>query len=268
MEQIVLALLSAAIGFIVGILINALADGLPDNAVLRPPRYPDGSPRPAAAWSGTLAFLNGQRANSAGSRLSWRQPLVELSMALLFGFVVLNWPGHDRTIVWLVYLSILMLVTVIDLEHRLIITPVILLACILALVVAAVFPEPDRDFANYLAGGGLGLGMFLVMYWGGAVFSNVAASLRGEELGEVAFGFGDVYLATLCGLMIGWQALIFAAIITVFLGAVGGVLFLTIQALRGQYSAFTPLPYGPYIVLGTVIMMLWREDIGSFLRGE
>lgn len=268
MDNILLALLMALIGFLLGILINLLSDNLLNDKFLTVPTYPDGSKRSPLAWSGLLAFLTGQQANEAGSKLRWRHPIVEVSMALLFAFIILNWPDHERRFVWMIYLTILMLVTVIDLEHRIIITPVILVACIIAFIVALVAPESDRDFIDYIAGGGLGLGIFAVMYWGGGIFSGVVASARGEELDEVAFGLGDVYVATMCGLMIGWQAFIFAAIITVFLGALGGVLFLIIQAVRGGYDAFTPLPYGQYIIIGTVIMMLWREEIGMFLRGD
>lgn len=173
-------------------------------SVLAPPTYPDGSPRPKIAWSGLLAFLIGKRSSDTGSKLRWRHPITEVVMALLFGFIILNWPDHERRFVWMIYLAILMLVTLIDLEHRIIITPVILVACILAFVFALVTPESDRDLVDYIAGGGLGLGLFLVMFWGGGIFSSVVASARGEALNEVAFGFGDVYVATMCGLMIGW----------------------------------------------------------------
>lgn len=267
MENIVLAIVMAVMGLVFGIGINWLSDNLPSNKFLAAPTYPDGSPRPKMAWSGLGAFFGGKRANAAGSKLRWRHPVVEVSMALLFAFIIINWPDHERRFVWMLYLTILMLVTVIDLEHRIIITPIILIACILALIIALVAPESDRDFVDYLAGGGLGLGIFLVMFWGGGIFSSVVAAARGEELSEVAFGLGDVYVATMCGLMIGWQAFVFAAIITVFLGALGGVLFLIVQSFRGGYDAFTPLPYGQYIIIGTVIMMLWRSEIGDLLRG-
>lgn len=268
MDNSILAIIMAVIGFSLGIIINWLSDNLPNEKFLAAPTYPDGSPRPTIAWSGLLAFLTGHRSSDTGSKLRWRHPITELIMALLFAFIILNWPDHERRFVWMAYLTILTLVTVIDLEHRIIITPIILIACILAFAIALVAPESDRDFVDYMAGGGLGLGLFLVMFWGGGIFSSVVASARGEELSEVAFGLGDVYVATMCGLMIGWQAFIFAAIITVFLGALGGIIFLIVQAFRGGYDAFTPLPYGQYIIIGTIIMMLWRSEIGNFLRGS
>lgn len=306
--DIVVALLAVVVGFLAGVIVNALADTMPYYRRPRLPIYPpDGSERPLAAWSGLAAFLMGKQvdpnpaprienvqeiashdvtegevlAESAEvppvvvpegpeyRRLSWRHPIVEAFMALFFGFVVINWPNHERTIIWMIYLTILMLITVIDIEHYLILFPVIIPAVALAAVIAVVFPEGQRKTIDYFIGAALGGGVFLVMFWGGGVFSGVVAAARGEELEEVAFGFGDVLLATLCGLMIGWQGFIFAMLITVFLGAAGAIIYLIARLVtRSGYAMFTPLPYGPYIVIGTVIMMLWREEIRALLESQ
>ncbi len=94
------------------------------------------------------------------------------------------------------------------------------------------------------------------------------ASVRGELLEEVAFGYGDVLLAMLSGFILGWQALIFAATIAVFLGGAGAILYMAARlVLRGRYEAFTALPYGQYIVIGTLIMMLWRTPVIQVLQG-
>jgi prepilin signal peptidase PulO-like enzyme (type II secretory pathway) len=81
----------------------------------------------------------------------------------------------------------------------------------------------------------------------------------------VAFGYGDVMLSTLCGLIIGWQPLIFAMFITIFLGAFGALVYLVVRRLSGRYNLFTPLPYGPYIVVGTLIMLLFSDEVRAVL---
>ena len=84
---------------------------------------------------------------------------------------------------------------------------------------------------------------------------------------EVAFGFGDVMLAFLAGLMIGWRAMIFAIFITVFVGAAGALLYMFWRAFRGRrYAMYAALPYGPYIVIGTVILMLFADEVREFLQ--
>ncbi len=278
--DILIVLLAIIAGFLMGVVVNALADAMPYYRRPRMPRYlpptdmeelPDDLPRrPWMAWSGVVAFLAGYRfwPEDHRFRVKWRHPIVEIFLAVFFAYIVLNWPDHERTVVWMSYLGILMLITVIDIEHYLILIPVIVPACVYALVVAVIFPESDRETVDYLIGGALGGGLFMLMFWGGGLFAGLVSAARGKKLDEVAFGFGDVMLATLCGLMIGWQAFIFAVIITVFAGAAGALVYMVARLVMGErYSMFTALPYGPYIVLGTVALMLWREEVKVLLGG-
>ncbi len=266
--NIPLAIIAGIVGLLVGGIINALADDLPPEEIrLRTPHYPDGMPRPPVAWLGVLAFLLGRRQSPGGAKLTWRHPLTEIVTALLFAYVALAFPFSIRSVFWMGNLAILALITVIDLEHRLILFVVVIPSYIFALIGAVLAQDSQITFASYLIGGALGLGIFLLMYLGGLLFSRAAASARSEALDEVAFGFGDVMLGTLSGLMLGWQALIFAITIAVFAGAAGAILYMVARLVaKGKYELFTALPYGQYIVLGTVIMMLWREPVRAFLQ--
>lgn len=294
MVDVLVLVLALVIGFLAGVLINAFADALPRYRQPRLPFYSDGSPRPILQWSGLVAFFSGGRERydktplqpeplerPDGSvvmlqpiphaQITLRHVVVEMFMTLFFGFIILNWPDHDRILIWFVYLTILMLITVIDIEHFIILTPVIIVGCVIAIGVALLFPEGGENYQtqSYILGGLVGLVVFLVMYWGGGLFSGLVGAARGEELEEVAFGFGDVMLATLCGLMIGFGPMIFALLITVFVGALGAVLFIIGRMFTSdKYALFTPLPYGPYIVIGTVIMMLWRDDVRRLLGAD
>ncbi len=301
--ELVIALVAGVIGILVGGALNVLADDLPVRERPHTPHYPDGTPRPPSAWLGILAFVTGQReavhpaeavepsaeemAESAPEegeavhaetdeaqpehplavaslrrpgRLSWRHPLVEVVTGLAFAGLAAGYHDESNVWAWFVYVAILFLVTVIDVEHRLILFAVIVPACVFALFVAAASPEDGKSFGEYLIGGAAGFGLFFVMFMGGGVF---AALTRHDE---VAFGFGDVMLATLCGLMIGWRSFILASLITVFAGAFGALAYMVGRGLmRRRYRWFTPLPYGPYIVLGTLIMLLFRERVADLL---
>jgi leader peptidase (prepilin peptidase)/N-methyltransferase len=113
-----------------------------------------------------------------------------------------------------------------------------------------------------VVGGVAGFLVFFILYNGGVLFTYIMGKLRGEEIKEIAFGYGDVMMATVSGLVLGWRGLIFAMFITVFLGAFGALLYLLSRRLIGaRYSAFTALPYGPYIVVGTIIMLLYRVQV-------
>lgn len=263
--------IAGLVGFLAGILVNALADDLPHRRRPALPHYPDGTPRPPLAWSGIIAFLTGQRASPGGSKLTWRYPLTETAttaLMLLTVIVTHNDPEVSRLQLafYMAYMAIFVLITVIDLEHRLILFVVIIPSAVLAVLDAILTPVMHRpDLGTALIGGLLGFGVFFLMYLGGILFSYVMAKIQGYELPEVAFGYGDVMLSSLCGLILGWQPLIIAMFITVFLGALGAVAYLTIRSLAGKYSMFTPLPYGPYIVVGTLLLLLFADGMRSLI---
>lgn len=263
-------LLAGSFGLIVGGLINVLADDLPQRRNPRLPHYPDDTPRPPSAWFGITAFLTGQRQSPNGARLSWRYPLTELGTVAAFVLTLLavdNDPAMTamQLIFWLIYMAILVLVTVIDLEHKLILFVVMIPSMGLALLDALLNPVTlyGPNLQDALVGGAVGFGISYLFYLGGFVFVYVSSQMRGYDLNEVAFGFGDVMLFTFSGLILGPQALLFAMFITVLAGAFGAVLFLAERNLRPgrRYRLFTALPYGPYIVFGTICMLLFSEEV-------
>jgi leader peptidase (prepilin peptidase)/N-methyltransferase len=305
--EIVIAVIAGLLGIVIGGVINVLADDLPARRDPRLPRYPDGTPRPPSAWLGLTAFLTGQRSAPPGvepspaaaldppgestsddpsnlaaleaaggvaldgddtppeavpRRLGWRWPLVEIVSGLSFAGLVLGFPGESNLPVWMVWVVVMLLITVIDMEHHLILFSVIIPACLFALVVAAVTPEQGKPFTDFLIGGAVGFGLFYLMFLGGAVFGAAVGT------DEIAFGFGDVMLAMLSGLILGWQAFVFAALVTVFAGAAGALLYVLGRALlRRGNQMFMALPYGPYIVLGTLVMLLFRDEVKALLQG-
>ena len=296
--------LIAAIGLVTGGIVNVLSDDLPLRRPLRLPRYvpdekkawihleheedapilplEDDEPRPPIAWLGLTAFLFGKRMSPSGIRLNWRYPLTELMtmglMLLTYHAVTtseyLSDVGIIQFLIWLIYMAFFATIIVIDMEHKLILFVVIIPFGMLALfdallttVIGDGFYQPELRDA--LIGGASGFIVFFLLYNGGFLFTYVLGILRGEKIDEIAFGYGDVMMATVSGLVLGWQALIFAMFITVFLGAFGAILYLVSRRLLGQkYSAFTAIPYGPYIVIGTIALLLYRVPVTDFLMGR
>ncbi len=264
------------IGILAGGIVNVLADDLPPkrkpdgeySGYGKPtfPKYPDGTARPVSAWLGVSAFLLGKRTSPDGAKLSWRHPITELLTATLMILTIVQTDGRSdvsslQLVFWLIYMAIFVLITVIDIEHKLILFIVIIPAAVLAILDAILTPSNAQpELRDALIGGAFGFGVFFIMYLGGVLFTYI------KKIRTVAFGYGDVMMATLSGLILGWRPLIFAMFITVFLGAFGAILYLVIQSLtRGKYRTFTALPYGPYIVAGTIIMLLFNEVIPILL---
>ncbi len=267
-------LLIIIIGLIAGAIVNALADDLPQYQRPQLPHYPDGTSRPKSAWIGIVAFATGQRRSPGGSQLSWRYPITEVITIL--GMLLAYAARQNETnvsdlqfIFWLIYIAIFVLITVIDLEHRLILFAVIIPSVLIALLDALIVPDQrPPDLQKSLLGGALGFGVFYVMYIGGKLYVYFMREWRQRNITEVAFGYGDVMMATLSGLILGLEAMIFALFITVFLGALGASLYLIWRIVAGQRaSLLTALPYGPYIVLGTLIMLLFSTEVRKILGG-
>ncbi|MFW5708778.1 MAG: prepilin peptidase [Chloroflexota bacterium] len=300
-------IIAIVLGLVAGGVVNVLADELPLRRPLRTPRYipdakrraihvpvldedgndvtlefvnKDDPARPPIAWLGITAFLSGNRSGPDGStRLSWRYPLTEIATVILMITTVLviealnSSPevtepvGPLQTIFWLIYMAIFVLITVIDIEHKLILFAVIIPSSFIALADALLTGYPPA-LGEALIGGAAGFIVFFILYNGGFLFTYVMGALRGQPITEVALGYGDVMMAMLSGLILGWRLLIFALFITVFLGAFGAIIYLLSRSLLGnRYSAYTALPYGPYIVAGTILMLLFRDPIGPALFG-
>ncbi len=261
----------ALAGILLGGLVNALADNLPQGRFLALPRYGDGSPRPLIAWLGLSAFLLNRRRplvkrdGDCTDKLSWRYPLTELTLAALLltthlvaGAKLQVSPGQQ--LLWQHYAVIFLLLAVVDIEHKRILFLPVFVAWVLALLDAAVFPQHPPGLTSSLAGGLVGGSVFSLVYAGGLVYGRM---LRSRRKLPTAFGKGDVYLMAMGGLIVGFPNVLVAMFAAVFLGGAGALAFIVGKRLLGErYVRFTALPYGPYI-LGTVyFVMLFPNVVG------
>lgn len=280
-------LIIAIIGILAGGIVNTLADELPYRRNPALPTYPNGTPRPILAWIGITAFLFGLRTPSdtdtidenhkrnyiGEPKLSWRYPITEIATAVLMvATYALIGQNPETTslqlIIWLIYMAIFMLINVIDIEYKLILFVVMIPSAILAIVDAVLTPIPLPTLQSALTGGGLGFVIFFIFYQGGYLFTYIMGRARGETINTVAFGFGDVMMITLSGLILGFQGVIFVMFISVFFGSVGAIVYLGLRlVIAGRYNLFTAIPYGPYIVAATIIVLLFPDEISLLLLG-
>ena len=251
------------LGLLAGAFLNLCADALPATGRLQRPRCSYcGQERPAAAWSGVAAYLSGRhRCPSCAAPLSVRHVLVELATVLLY---VLIWLRHGATISAALlgaYGSVLLLVAVTDIEHRLIQHVVMLPALLLALLGAFLNPAFDSP-RRALLGGAIGLAFTLALYVAGALFTRLLGRLRGQPVDEAAFGFGDVTLATFIGLTVGAPEVLLALAIGILSAGLYSLGYLVVRGLlQRRYTLFTAIPYGPFLILGGVTMLYWGQQV-------
>lgn len=71
----------------------------------------------------------------------------------------------------------------------------------------------------------------------------------------VAMGFGDVKLAAVIGGFLGWENLLVALFLAVFVGAVGGL------AGRLLFGGKRAIPFGPYLLAGGLLALFFGDSI-------
>jgi prepilin signal peptidase PulO-like enzyme (type II secretory pathway) len=167
---------------------------------------------------------------------------VELVTPLLFGFLLWRYGLSLKLVLISIYTAILVLVTVTDLEHRLIFNIIILPAILLA--IGAAFVTPDLTWRAALVGGVLA---FIVVY--------VAVLLSRGGLGE-----GDVTLSTFLGFSMGFPHIILSLIFGIFLGGLVALLLL----ITGRVGMKTFIPYGPFLTITGWIMLIWGNEIWAY----
>ena len=223
-------------GLLVGVLINTCADSLPTVRRLRRPVCAMcQQPRKPIAWSGLIAYISRQeRCPYCGAPLAIRHVLVELATPLLFTFCWLRTGSTATTLLNSLYSAVLILITVTDIEHRLI-PDVIVLPAAAAGLVAAVAADPGRWWVPLVAALGAAgfLGLLWLVYPGG-------------------MGLGDVKLALLLGAVLGGAVV--AALALAFLA--GALLGLAMLVRFGPGARKMAVPFGPFLAAGA-IAALW-----------
>ena len=176
---------------------------------------------------------------------------VEVATPLLFALSGIRWGASWVVVPYLVLFAALLVVSVIDIEHYRIpdriVFPALGVSVPLIVVVSLVEGTP-KSITCALVGAAT---YFVLLFIAHLVY-------------PAGMGFGDVKLALLMGLFLGWvyadilrgvTLVLFALMIGCVLGVVvGGVMALA----RGKNAAF---PFGPALAASTVIAIMFSDQI-------
>ena len=269
------------VGLGAGVLLNSLADNLPPDSqgVRRMPARPHcrtcGAPHAPVYWLALVSVLTrAGRCEHCSAPRPVRQAVVEVVTGLSWAYAW-NWAGGPthglfdsagKFFAGVIVLLVFILITVIDIEHRLVLHIVSLPAAVTCSLIGFLTPGrgPMKTLLGGLAGYGLVLGIFLL----GQVFSLGVAWLRGRPLDEVAFGGGDVNLAGVVGLTVGWPGVLLALFVAVMASSVFSVGYILVQSVRRRYTLFTPLPYGPFLALGALLVYFFGKPLATWYLGH
>jgi leader peptidase (prepilin peptidase) / N-methyltransferase len=196
---------------------------------------------PVLSW----LLLRG-RARCCGARISPRYPLTELSVGLLFvGTVLVYRDDAAEAAIGLVFVAMLAIVTLTDVERRIIPNKVLIAGAILCVAIAVPTDPgslPERAIAAIAAGG---------------VFFLVALAY------PAGMGLGDVKLAATMGLFLG-RAVAPAILAGLLLGSLVGLILIARHGSRARKMA---IPFGPFLALGGIIGLLAGDQLVDLYLG-
>ena len=241
------------IGWIAGMLVNYLSDVLPLRRTLVPPF--------CLACDTNLSYINyliwPRRCDVCGENRSMRTWIVEATFIVLTLLLWIYPPQQVGFVVGLILLVYFGVVFVIDLEHRLILQPVSVVGGVIAFFIGIWLHGLQETILGGLAGFGIMLGFYLLGY----LFAKGMARRRNQELDEEALGFGDVMLGGVLGLLLGWPGIILGIILAILLGGLVSLIYVFILIIQGRYQSFIAIPYGPFLVIGSVGLLFFRDLI-------
>src|SRR5215216_8172945 len=195
------------LGWLAGLFINYCADVLPRTRRFSQPTCPHCET--PFSW---LDYFTLRPCRSCGDIRSLRTWLVQILTTAAFVYL---WMVPSKALgfalgsIVLIYFGI---ITVIDLEHRLILHPTSIVGAVLGFIVGtSIHSRADGlllGAGRSLLGGLFGFGVMFLLYQFGTLVARFrarkmqAAGQADDE--EEALGGGDVYLAGVLGLMLGW----------------------------------------------------------------
>ena len=149
------------------------------------------------------------------------------------------------------YVVVLMLVLVIDWKHRDIYFSIITLGSLIA--VAGLLVLPGMDLVGGLLGAGVAGGFFLLAYLlARAIFPKI----------EEPLGLGDVLLALMMGLMLGFPNIVGALLIGPLIAGAAAVLLLVSK--RSKMGDF--MPYGVALCAATILFIIYPGPFAEALH--
>lgn len=240
------------LGLTVGSFLNVLIDRLPKEEKFFWGRSHCDSCRHKLSWYDLIPvvswlFLN-RRCRYCRHFISFQYPLVELTTGVFFVLIpawVTSWcrnvPNCYIDILLYCYIACsLIVVFFTDLKYQIIPDKVVFPAILIALLYF-LFSIPHLAFVHFLASFGAG-GFFLILL----------ILTKGKGM-----GLGDVKLAFLIGLFLGWPKIAVSLYLAFLTGAALGVILI----LRGKKKFGEPIPFGPFLIGGTWVALFWGEKI-------
>ncbi len=180
-------------------------------------------------------------------KISIKYPGIEFLTATVFFLTYINYGTSLYFIKYAMLWCCLIVISIIDLNfqdvYSITTIPGIVIGVIVAIIENMIYSVP---FLNYIIGGITAAGIIaLIVYTTGGM------------------GKGDIEIAALCGVFIGWKYSIIMIFLSFIIGAtIGVILIISKKRGRKDYIAF-----GPFIALSTLFTVFYGSYILNYYVG-
>ncbi len=193
------------------------------------------------------------RCRYCGKPFSIRYAFVELLTAVLVTSLFCAYGITTQSVFFFLFFSVLIVVSFIDIDHRIIPNSISIPGIFLGFLAAVIMPLFVDDWFVTPKESLLGL----VLGGGSLFFVNYAYSWF---TGRDGIGFGDVKLLAMMGAFFGAAVVLWTIFLGSLMGSIYGVGMIVLQRRSSKY----PMPFGPFIVLGCVVSLLFAEQLAQW----
>ena len=189
----------------------------------------------------SFVFLKGRCAHCQ-AKVSWRYPLVESAVGLVWAFCAWHWGVGWGALAWAGFATTLLALALIDADTMLL-PDSLTLPLMWAGILLASAGVINLSLEQSVWGAALG---YAVLWLVQTVFGAVT--------GKQGMGEGDYKLLAALGAWLGWMAL--PAVVLV--ASVSGVLLALLWRWRGSLQAGQPMPFGPQLAAAGAASAVWQ----------
>jgi leader peptidase (prepilin peptidase)/N-methyltransferase len=185
-----------------------------------------------------------RKCRHCGFSIPLRYPFVEFLSGLCALFILKKFGLSIEFFVYFIFIAALIVVTFIDLDHRII--PDVITLSGIPIFFGLSFLMPEGNWINSISGILAGGGSLLTVAW-------VYALLTGKE----GMGGGDIKLLAMAGALIGWKGVLF----TIFISSAAGALVGIVLMLRTRKGMKLAVPFGPFISIGAIVYIFFGPEL-------
>lgn len=192
-------------------------------------------------------FLQRGKCKKCGLKISWFYPIFEFSTGILFATAYLIFGMSLEFLIAITFISMILIVIISDYQYMIIPDEVLIFSVIL-LSIEIFFLSGINGMEKALINGTIAFTtMFMLKKLGDFLFK------------KESMGGGDIKLLFIFGLVLGWEM----AIMAIFLGSFIGLPISLIILYKKKSNI---VPFGPFLSVGALIILLTRMDFNWVLN--